>query len=100
MGTDSMWVASALPERAAAAEEGCALRGRNAVVLARPHRELAEPVLRGQLAQAGEVGSRRLRVGCGGRHGHQAEHRDAEARDELEEAGQLVRLDPGLRRPA
>ncbi len=57
----------ALPQDCADPDVGRALLGGDPVVLARSHRELAQPVLLGELAEAAEVRPRRL--GVGGRGG-------------------------------
>ena len=56
------------------ADERRALLGRDPVVLARPHRQLAEAVLGRELAEAAEERPRLLRVGGRRRHRHQPTH--------------------------
>src|SRR6185503_6517763 len=61
-------------ERRADPHVGRSLLGGDPVVLARAHRELAQPVLLGELAEAAEVRPRSLGVCGGGRHRHQPPH--------------------------
>src|SRR5436305_6410893 len=81
------------PEDRADAEERRPLLGGDAIVLARAHRELAQAVRLGQLAEPPEVWARGLRIAPRGRHRHQAAHVVVA----LEERGQLLRRDPRLR---
>src|SRR5207245_3312466 len=70
-----------------------ALLRRDAVVLARPHRELAQAVLGCELAETAEVRPRGFGISGLRRHRHQAAHVSVER----EEGGELVRRDSGLR---
>src|SRR6476661_5531112 len=82
-------------EARAKSHNGCTLPCGDHVVLARAHRQLAQPVQPGELPQSREIRARVLRVGRQRRHRHQADdgHRTA-----LEERRKLVRIEPGLAR--
>src|SRR5437870_7175883 len=85
-----------LPQDRADANERRPLYGRNPVILARSHRQLAHSVLLGEFAQAAEKRARRLRVAGRRRHRHQA----ADVRIATDEVGKAVRAHARLRRLA
>src|SRR5436190_9987957 len=80
-------------EHGADPHERRAFLRRDAVVLARAHREFLQSVLPRELRETAEVLSRRLGIARLGRHRHQTAH----VRVRREEARELPGLDPGLR---